>query len=245
MRAVVSVCLALALGFACERSTAHAQSPGAQSVAAIWVAHQGVASVRVGRGVVEAQVERAGPVLLPVERDRRFTLKGTSIRHLPHKNLIELTSEAEASVAFVSDKTVTVTVQLRPEIHEDSLRLVVANRSSHISGCAMEGPICYMLKRAVDRHLGDGKQLQAFLDDGLNAALRPVFRSVAAAGCAERQVAPRRVSTAPEFLDVLMAKSGSDLNCQREPEAYAADTRSTAFKRADKAHKARTFRNVY
>lgn len=245
MRRVVSLALGTLLIFACELSTAEAQSPGTQSAAAVWVAHQGVASLRVGRGVVQSQVEQAAALLLPFERDPRFTLKGTSIRHLPHKNLIEIKSEAEVSVAFVSDKTVSVTIQLRPEIYEESLRLVMVRKRLKISGCVMEGPICFMVKRAVDRHLGDGQKLQAFLDDGLNTALRPVFRSAADAACGDRHAIPRRVTTAPEFLDVLMAASASELSCLRSySQAQAAGDRSAAFKREEKAQKARAHRSL-
>ena len=195
---------------------ARAQSVGTQSAAAVWVASHGTASLRLERGVVETQVERASALLLPYERDPRFTVTGSSIRHLPHKNLIEIKSEGVVEVPFVEDKVVSVTVRIKPEISAQSLRLIYAGMRRSVSHCEVDGPICFMVKRAIDQHVGDGSQIQAFLDDGLNAALRPVFRAAADLACEKGQVVPARVTTAPEFLEVLMAQRAEDLACLRE-----------------------------
>jgi hypothetical protein len=197
---------------------AQAQSPGTQSAAAIWVASQGTSALRVGRGVVASQVEHASTLLLPFERDHRFSAKGSSIRHLPHKNLIEITSEGLVDVAFVSDKQVSVTISIKPQIEGESLRLIYAGMKRSVSGCELDGPICFMVKRAIDRHVGDGAQIQAFLDSGLNAALRPVFRAAADVAC-EGNARPERVRMSSEFLEVLMADSVGRFACPLEAHA--------------------------
>lgn len=244
MKRVVGVALGVFLSLGPGREVVRAQSPGTQTAAAVWVASQGAASLRVGKALVQEQVQRASAWLVPYEKDSRFTHRGTSIRHLPHKNLIEIHSEASVNVAFVSDKTVSVTVLLRPEIHEESLRLVLVSKRRAISGCVLEGPVCFMVKRAIDRHLGDGSRLQAFLDTGLNNALKPVFRSAAEVACGERQVVPKRVTTAPEFLEVLMQASAADLSCLRSSQTFSPDDLSAAFKREEKAHKGRAHRTT-
>ena len=124
---------------------------GTQSAAAVWVASQGTASLRLGRGAVEAQVEHASSLLLPYQRDPRFTITGSSIRHLPHKNLIEIKSEGVVVVPFIEDKRVTVTIQIKPEILAQSLRLTYAGMRRTVSRCEVDGPICFMVKRAIDR----------------------------------------------------------------------------------------------
>jgi hypothetical protein len=220
-------------------SSAHAQSLGTQSAAAVWVASQGTASLRLGRGAVEAQVEHAASLLLPYQRDRRFTLTGSSIRHLPHKNLIEIKSEGVVTVPFVEDKRVSVTVQIKPEITGKSLRLTFVGVRRNVSQCDVDGPICFMVKRAIDTHVGDGSKIQAFLDDGLNAALRPVFRAATQLPCREGSVKPTRVTTAPEFLEILMATRKEDLACLRSAQVSLPDELHSEIKRASKAHGSR------
>jgi hypothetical protein len=213
---------------------ARAQSLGTQSAAAIWVASQGTASLRLGRGAVEAQVEHAASLLLPYQRDRRFTLTGSSIRHLPHKNLIEIKSEGMVSVPFVEDKRVSVTVRIKPQISGESLRLTFVGVKRSVSHCDMDGPICFMVKRAIDSHVGDGSKIQAFLDDGLNAALRPVFRAATQLPCRGGSVKPTRVTTAPEFLEVLMATRKEDLACLRSAQVSLPNELHSELKRASK-----------
>jgi hypothetical protein len=189
---------------------------------------------------VEAQVEHASSLLLPYQRDPRFTVTGSSIRHLPHKNLIEIKSEGVVVVPFIEDKRVTVTIRIKPEIRAQSVRLTYAGMRRTVSRCEVDGPICFMVKRAIDQHIGDGSKIQAFLDDGLNAALRPVFRSVADVSCAKGQVQPSRVTTAPEFLEVLMAEQEEDLACLRSasvalPNELQSELQSE-LKKASKSH---------
>ena len=212
----------------------NAQSVGTQSAAAVWVASQGTASLRLGRGAVESQVERASSLLLPYERDARFTVTGSSIRHLPHKNLIEIKSEGLVSVPFIEDKRVTVTIRIKPEIRAQSLRLTYAGMRRTVSRCEVDGPICFMVKRAIDRHVGDGSKIQEFLDDGLNAALRPVFRAAADVSCAKGHVVPSRVITAPEFLEVLMAERAEDLACLRSANVTMPNELRSELKKASK-----------
>jgi hypothetical protein len=235
----VGLC-ALGLLWLAPASLSSAQSPGAQSAAAIWVASQGAASLRIGGGMVAREVERAASLLLPYERDPRFTLKGSTIRHLPHKNLIEIRTEAVVDVPFVEDKTVVVTVRIRPEIYAQGLRLKFASMRRSVSRCEVDGPICFMIKRAIDRHVGDGTELQAFLDDGLNAALRPVFRAAADVVCKEGRVLPKRVTTAPEFLEVLMADRAEDLACLRKVGATLPLEVRSELKAPPKARQARS-----
>jgi hypothetical protein len=225
-------------------SRARAQSPGTQSAAAIWVASQAGASLRVGRGVVQAQVERAAALLLPYEHDPRFKLLGSSIRHLPHKNLIEIRSDGVVVVPFVQDKRVSVVARIRPVIRAGSLELSLVGTRRSVSSCELDGPICFMVKRAIDRHLGDGAKLQAFLDTGLNTALRSVFRAAAEVPCGEGRVSPTRVKTAPEFLEVLMAASAADLACLRRARALLVDDLSAELKRDGSRWRARDRRSA-
>jgi hypothetical protein len=97
---------------------------------------------------------------------------------------------------------------IKPEISGESLRLTYAGMRRNVSHCEVEGPICFMIKRALDRHVGNGERIQTFLDEGLNAALRPIFRAAAQSYCAEGRGSPREVRTAPEFLEVLIRDSG-------------------------------------
>ncbi len=225
-----------ALCLVSSSAAAHAQSIGTQSAAAIWVASQGTASLRLGRGAVESQVERAAALLLPYQRDPRFTVTGSSIRHLPHKNMIEIKSEGMVAVPFVEDKQVSVTVQIRPQIMAKSLRLTYVGMRRTVSHCEVDGPICFMVKRAIDRHVGDGGKIQDFLDEGLNAALRPVFRAATELACREGSVKPTRVTTAPEFLEVLMAAGKEDLACLRSAQVSMPEELEFELKRASKTH---------
>lgn len=226
---------ALSLAVFSASGRANAQSVGTQSAAAVWVASQGTASLRLGRGAVEAQVEHASSLLLPHERDPRFTVTGSSIRHLPHKNLIEIKSEGIVAVPFVEDKRVTVTIRIKPEIRAQSLRLTYAGMRRTVSSCGMDGPICFMVKRAIDQHIGDGSKIQRFLDEGLNAALRPVFRAAADVSCAKGHVVPSRVTTAPEFLEVLMAERAEDLACLRAASVALPNELRSELKKASKS----------
>ncbi|MFT3925078.1 MAG: hypothetical protein QM778_21260 [Myxococcales bacterium] len=223
-----------ALSLVSLSDAAHAQSVGTQSAAAVWVASRGTASLRLGRGVVEDQVDRASALLLPYEQDPRFTVKKSSIRHLPHKNLIEIKSEGVVEVPWVEDKIVSVTVRIKPEIVAQSLRLTYAGMRRSVSRCEVDGPICFMVKRAIDQHVGNGAKIQEFLDSGLNAALKPVFRAAADLSCGEGHVVPSRVTTAPEFLEVLMAERSQDLACLRQAHVALPNDLRSELKRASK-----------
>ncbi len=231
---------ALSLTALSASERANAQSVGTQSAAAVWVASQGTASLRLGRGVVQSQVEHASSLLLPHEHDSRFTVTGSSIRHLPHKNLIEIKSEGVVAVPFVEDKRVTVTIRIKPEIRAQSLRLTYAGMRRTVSGCGMNGPICFMVKRAIDQHIGDGSKIQTFLDEGLNAALRPVFRAAADVSCTKGHVLPSRVTTAPEFLEVLMAERAEDLACLRTGSMALPNDLRSELKKASKSRSHRS-----
>jgi hypothetical protein len=228
----ISFCAISLLSLA--RQPASAQSVGTQSAAAVWVASHGTASLRLGRGAVETQVAQATSLLLPFERDPRFTATRSSIRHLPNKNLIEIKSEGLVDVPWVQDKEVTVTVLIKPEIVAQSLKLTFAGVRRTVSRCEVDGPVCFMVKRAIDQHVGDGSKIQAFLDDGLNAALRPVFRAAADTACRKGRVLPTRVVTAPEFLEVLMAARSEDLACLRSAQGTLPKELRSELKKASK-----------
>jgi hypothetical protein len=195
-----------------------------------WVAEAKKPALRVSRDLILRELQKAAALLFP--SDHRFTLKRLAITMLPIENLIQLKAEGKASVAFVRDKRVSVSARVRAHVDGETVRLVYEGMKHNLSHCEAEGPVCFMLKRAIETHVADGKRIQEALDDGVNAALRPVFRELAQISCAPDPIVPKRVHTAPEFLEIIMTGNELDLDCKPKLDFLPSSVRSRAPARA-------------
>jgi hypothetical protein len=206
------------LGFGGEHSTP------AQGALGLHVTRQGQAALRLPRELMDAEAQKVARLLVP--RDYRFALLRSSLVFLPNKNVIEFRSEGVATVPFVSDKSVVISVQVKPRIDGKQVRFTYAGMRRTVSSCELTGPLCFMLKRMIDRHVGDGHAIQQFLDDGLNATLRPLFRAAADIPCEHGSVAPRRVETATDAVDVVLTAKRADLSCLLRVDFFPSSLRA-------------------
>jgi hypothetical protein len=201
---------------------------GEPSTQMVWVTKRGQAALRLPRELMDAEVRKAAALLVP--DDHRFTLQRAVTRLLPHRNVIEFESVGLVSVPFVAPKTVTITVSIKPRIDGKSVRLTYAGMRRDVSRCEPTGPLCFMIKRAIDRHVGDGSDIQQFLDEGVNATLRPLFRAASEIPCERGSVQPRRIATGDDFIEIVLTKKRADVSCLRNadffPSGFRADTES-------------------
>jgi hypothetical protein len=200
-----------------ERATASSSAPD-EGAGLTWVRAGNRLSLRLTRGFLRDSVQATPTLFFP--DDDRFAFRRASIALRPKQNVIAIRGEGVARSPFVEAKAVTVVVRVRPEIEGRFVRLRFAGLSREISRCHVQGPVCYLLRRAIDNHLSRGRHVQAFLDAGMNALLRTRLQALGGLACARAPVVPRRIDTRSEFLDIVVAQGVRETACVQTAEDF-------------------------
>lgn len=198
-----------------------------------WVSDRGRTLLRVPRSLVHAEMEKAATLWVP--DDKRFAFRRSTVEFRPRAERITIRSAASAAAPFVHEKDVTVTVTLKPRISGRFVRLTYESSERSLSGCGLEGPVCFLLRRALDTHLGDGDRIQAFLDQGLNAQLRASLDAPWSVACPSSPARPRRVIVGPDRLDVEVVSPRAEAVCLKPRDDFLP----TGLHGAQRAHSVR------